>query len=143
MTSRRQRQQPIHHIGCYIYPPSVSNDDFHHVAEENFLSVRSYSNAECTDVNTFECNEHIGSHFRDASAIASSSSDPSLRSGQNQTKNAITIDPSSSVNLSSTISNNQAEHHPINIPSMIHSQYNNVGQSSYQKKRKRELLQHL
>ena len=34
MTSRRQRHQPNHHIGCYYtYPPTALDNDFYGVTD--------------------------------------------------------------------------------------------------------------
>ncbi|KAJ6761929.1 hypothetical protein OIU74_024574 [Salix koriyanagi] len=149
MTSRYQHEQPNHHIEYYPYPSAVFNDDFYPltdeidpVADESFVDVSTSLDTESTHQTLFDCDAHIGFHYEDPSAIASSSSRPSLRSKSYETERANIITPSSSDNLSSLVSNYQAEDQPTNVPSIIPDQYNIIGQSFYQKKRKRELSQH-
>jgi hypothetical protein len=150
MTSRRQRPQPDHHIQCYPYPTAIFyddsypvTDDIYPVMDESFVGVSSSLDIESAHQNLFHRDAHIGFHYEDSSTIASSSSGPSLRSKSHGTEHANIITPLSSDNLSSLVSNCQAKDQPINVPSMIPDQYNIIGQSSYQKKkRKRELFQH-
>ena len=147
MTSRRQRQQPNHHMQCYPYPTTVFNDDFYPATDEispdtdeSSINVSSSLHTESTHQSLFDRDAHIDFHYEDPSAIASSSSGPSLRSKNNQIERANIIPPSSPDNLSSLVSNCQTEDQPINVSSMIPDQYNIIGQSFYQKKRKRELF---
>ena len=147
MTSRRQRQQPNHHMECYPYPTAIFNDDFYPATDEinpdtdeSSIIVSSSLHTESTHQNLLDRDAHIDFHYEDPSAIASSSSGPSLRSKNNQIQRANIIPPSSPDNLSSLVSNYQTEDQPINVSSMIPDQYNIIGQSFYQKKRKRELF---
>uniref|UniRef100_A0A6N2LI38 Uncharacterized protein n=1 Tax=Salix viminalis TaxID=40686 RepID=A0A6N2LI38_SALVM len=78
--------------------------------DESFVDVSSSLDTESTHQSLFDRDAHIGFYYEDPSAIASSSSDPSLSS--------------SSDNLSSLVSNRQTEDQPINVPSMIPDQYN-------------------
>ena len=142
MTSRRQRRQPDHHFVSHAYPTGVFDDDFCPVTGESLVGVANSSNIQDADQSIFECDARSDSHISDLSAIASSSSAPSLQSEMNQTGNASMIGPSSSNIFSSLASSNQARGHQTNVPSIIHDQYNTIGQSFYQKKRKRELFQH-
>ena len=141
MTSRRQREQPDHHIE--YYPSATFNNDFYSItdesdpiADESFLTVSTSLNTESTHQTLFDSNAHIGFHYEDPSAIASSSSGPSLISPTYETERANIITPSSSDILTSLVSNYQTEEQPINVPSIIPNQYNIIGQSSYQKKEK-------
>ena len=148
MTSRRQREQPDHHIE--YYPSATFNDDFYSItdesypiADENFLPVSTSLNTENTHQTLFDYDAHTGFHYEDPSTIASSSSGPSLISPTYKTERANIITPSSSYILTSLVSNYQTEEEqPINVSSIIPNQYNINGQSSYQKKRKRKLPQH-
>ncbi|KAJ6776846.1 hypothetical protein OIU74_000925 [Salix koriyanagi] len=148
MTSRRQREQSDHHIEYYPYPSTVFNDeiypitdDIDPVADESFVDVAASLDTESTHQTGFDCDTHVGFHYKDPSAIASSSSAPSLISKSYQIERADITTPLSSNNLSSLVSNYQTEDQPINVPSIIPDQYNIIGQSFYQKKRKRELSQ--
>ena len=134
MTSRRQRHQPNHHIGCYTYPPAALDDDFYGVTDETLVGVPSSLNLEVAHDKIFDLHPHIDSHFRDFSTVASSSSVPSLRSEVNQTAYTNIIDPSSSNNLSHLTSDHEVEDHQNVVPSMIDGHYNSTGQSIYQKK---------
>ena len=108
--------------------------------DESFVGVSSSLDIEGAHQSLFYHDAHIGFHHEDPSAIASSSSGPNLRSKSHGTEHPNIITPLSSDNLSSPVSNCQAEDQPINVPSIIPDQYNIIGQSSYQKKRKRELF---
>ncbi|KAJ6778414.1 hypothetical protein OIU74_002246 [Salix koriyanagi] len=143
MASRHQHHQPIHDIGCYTYPPTILDDDFYGVTDEISVDVPSSLNLEVARDNIFDLHPYIDSHFRDFSTVASSSSVPSLRLEANQTTYTNITDPSSSNNLSHLTSDHQVEAHQNVVPSMIDGHYNSIGQSTYQKKkRKRELLRH-
>ena len=79
MTSHCQRLQPDHHIKSYVYPKGVFGDDFCPVTNESFVDVANYSEVKDANTSIFECDAYIGSHSRDISTIASSSSSPSLQ----------------------------------------------------------------
>ncbi|KAJ6728545.1 hypothetical protein OIU74_006575 [Salix koriyanagi] len=142
MASRRQRHQPIHDIGFYTYPPTVLDDELYGVTDETSVDVPSSLNLEIARDNIFYLRPYIDSHLRDFSTVASSSSVPSLRLEANQTTYTNITDPSSSNNLSHLTLDHQVEAHQNVVPSMIDGHYNSTGQSTYQKKRKRELLRH-
>ncbi|KAJ6728842.1 hypothetical protein OIU74_006845 [Salix koriyanagi] len=149
MTTRRPRRQPDHHIESYPYPAAIFDEasypitnDIYPIMDESFVGVSSSLDIESAYQSLFDHDAHIGFHYEDPSAVASSSSGPSLRSKSHGTEHTNVITPLSSDNLSSLVSNCQAEDQPINDPSMTPDQYNIIGQSSYQKKRKRELFQH-
>ncbi|KAF9666007.1 hypothetical protein SADUNF_Sadunf16G0184100 [Salix dunnii] len=135
MTSHRQRLQPDHRMECYAYPTSIFYDNFYPITDESFADIASTSETEGAHQSIFECDAHIGSHCRDLSTIAYSSSGPSLQSEMNQTENANIIGPPSSKNLSCLIPSYHAGDHQINVPSMIHDQYNSISKSFYQKRK--------
>ncbi|KAF9662469.1 hypothetical protein SADUNF_Sadunf18G0056400 [Salix dunnii] len=106
MTSRRQRRQPDHHIECYPYPMGIFDDDSYPVTDEiypvmdvSFVGVSSSFDIESTHQSLFDRDAHISFHYEDPSAIASSSSGPSLRSKTNETERANIITPLSSDNF--------------------------------------------
>ena len=148
MTSRRQREQPDHHIE--YYPSTTFNNDFFSITDESdpitdesFLTVSTSLNTENTHQTLFDYDAHIGFHYEDPSTIASSSSGPSLISKPYEPQRANIITPSSSNILTSLVSSYQTEEDlPLNVSSIIPNQYNINGQCSYQKKRKRKFPQH-